>query len=483
MAEELTELVAKIGENMNIRRARVLSVGNGVVATYVHTTLRPGLGKIGVLVAIEGAGEMAALETLGRQVGMHIAASTPEAVDIDGVDPAALEREKAVLIAQARESGRPENIIEKMVEGRIRKFYEEVVLLEQVWVHDGESRVKAVLAKAGVKLPASPASCWARASTSRRDRTSPPRWRRRRGCNAHRRVRHGDRDATIRLVCRRDRRHRSQRTDQRCTIDAMWSAIDRYAVVVFRDQRLSDAQLRDFAARFGPLEIGRAAARPGRRRIAIPQIGDISNLDVDNNVRALDDRRRLDSLGNRLWHTDASYMPVPVVLGMLHAVALPPPSPFGNGETEFADMRAAYDALPEARKQAIDDLVVEHDIFWSRGQIGFTEFPPASASNIRRRRSGWCACTGLEAQDTISVRARLAHRWLAGGGWPAAAVGPYRARDAAPFVYSHTWRVGDLVIWDNRCTMHRGRPHDELQPRDLRRATTLDTASTLDQAA
>ena len=152
VADELTHLVATIGENMNLRRARVLSVGGGVVATYVHNTLRPGLGKIGVLVAIEGAGEMAALETLGRQVGMHIAASSPESVDIDGVDPAVVKREKAVLVEQARQSGRPDNIIEKMVEGRIRKFYEEVVLLEQVWVHDGESRVKAVLAKAGVKL-------------------------------------------------------------------------------------------------------------------------------------------------------------------------------------------------------------------------------------------------------------------------------------------------------------------------------------------
>ena len=151
-AEELTHLVATIGENMNIRRARVLSVGSGVVASYVHNTLRPGLGKIGVLVAVEGTGEMAALETLGRQVGMHIAASTPEAIDIDSVDPAALAREKAVLVEQARASGRPDAIIEKMVEGRIRKFYEEIVLLEQVWVHDGESRVKAVLAKAGVKL-------------------------------------------------------------------------------------------------------------------------------------------------------------------------------------------------------------------------------------------------------------------------------------------------------------------------------------------
>ena len=105
-----------------------------------------------MLAAVEGPGELATLETLGRQVGMHVAATRPEALDIDAVDPAALERERAVLSEQARASGKPENIIEKMVEGRIRKYYEEVVLLEQVWVHDGESRVRAVAKKAGVTL-------------------------------------------------------------------------------------------------------------------------------------------------------------------------------------------------------------------------------------------------------------------------------------------------------------------------------------------
>ena len=152
VAEELTHLVATIGENMNLRRARVLTVKQGTVATYMHNALKPGLGKIGVLAAVEGAGELEALETLGRQVGMHVAASRPEALDINAVDPAALEREKAVLTEQARVSGKPDNIIEKMVEGRIRKYYEEVVLLEQVWVHDGESRVRAVARKAGVNL-------------------------------------------------------------------------------------------------------------------------------------------------------------------------------------------------------------------------------------------------------------------------------------------------------------------------------------------
>ena len=152
VADKLTTLVATIGENMSLRRARVLSVTEGVVATYVHNAVRPGLGKIGVLVAVEGAGELETLETLGRQVGMHVAASRPEALDINAVDPAALEREKSVLLEQARASGRPENIIEKMVEGRIRKYYEETVLLEQVWVHDGESRVKAIVQKAGATL-------------------------------------------------------------------------------------------------------------------------------------------------------------------------------------------------------------------------------------------------------------------------------------------------------------------------------------------
>ncbi|MET0428877.1 MAG: translation elongation factor Ts [Microvirga sp.] len=152
VAEEITHLVATIGENMSLRRARVLTVGQGVVATYVHNALKPGLGKIGVLVAIEGASEIEALETLGRQVGMHVAATRPEALDTDAVDAAALEREKAVLTEQARASGKPDAIIGKMVEGRIRKYYEEVVLLEQVWVHDGESRVRAVVKKSGSEL-------------------------------------------------------------------------------------------------------------------------------------------------------------------------------------------------------------------------------------------------------------------------------------------------------------------------------------------
>jgi elongation factor Ts len=152
VGEQLTHLIATIGENMSIRRARRLQVGQGAVATYVHSAVKPGMGKIGVLVALEGASEAAVMETLGRQIGMHVAAARPEALDISFVEPAALEREKAVLTEQAKASGKPDAVIQKMVEGRIRKYYEEVVLLEQVWVHDGESRVKAVVEKAGSKL-------------------------------------------------------------------------------------------------------------------------------------------------------------------------------------------------------------------------------------------------------------------------------------------------------------------------------------------
>jgi elongation factor Ts len=151
VAEELTHLVATIGENMTLRRAAALSVPDGIVATYVHGALRPGIGRIGVLAALQGEASDALLK-LGREVGMHVAAARPAALEIGAVDPAELARERAVLVEQARASGKPESVIEKMVEGRLRKFYEEVVLLEQVWVHDGESRVKAVVAKAGAKL-------------------------------------------------------------------------------------------------------------------------------------------------------------------------------------------------------------------------------------------------------------------------------------------------------------------------------------------
>ncbi|MDF1750742.1 MAG: translation elongation factor Ts [Alphaproteobacteria bacterium] len=152
--EQLTHNIATIGENMSFRRCTALSVNDGVVAAYVHSAVAPGLGKIGVLVALESTGDKAKLEALGKQIAMHIAAAKPEALNIEDVDSSNLERERAVLVEQARESGKPENIIEKMVEGRIRKYYEEVVLLEQVFVIDGETKVRKVVENAAADVGA-----------------------------------------------------------------------------------------------------------------------------------------------------------------------------------------------------------------------------------------------------------------------------------------------------------------------------------------
>ena len=152
IAENLTDLIAKIGENMSLRRTAALSVENGVVASYIHNMAAPNLGKIGVLVALESAADPAKLQEVAKQVAMHIAAAAPQALDIDSLDKAAVEHEKSIYSEQARQSGKPENIIEKMIEGRIRKFYEEVVLLEQAYIMDPDKKVKDVIADASKEL-------------------------------------------------------------------------------------------------------------------------------------------------------------------------------------------------------------------------------------------------------------------------------------------------------------------------------------------
>jgi elongation factor Ts len=154
VGEELTHMVATIGENMSLRRAAALTASPGVVASYVHNALAPGLGKIGVLVALESAAAPDKLLALGRQLAMHVAAANPQATEIADVDPAAVDRERNILAEQARASGKPEEIIAKMVEGRLRKFYEDVVLLEQTYVIDGESKVRAAVQIAAKELGA-----------------------------------------------------------------------------------------------------------------------------------------------------------------------------------------------------------------------------------------------------------------------------------------------------------------------------------------
>ncbi|HCO90491.1 MAG TPA: elongation factor Ts [Alphaproteobacteria bacterium] len=154
VGEYVAQMVGTIGENMNVRRTTTLRVSQGVVANYIHNQTVPGLGKIGVIVALESSADADKLADFGKQVAMHIAAAAPLATTTDELDPQIVERERAVLIEQARESGKPENIIEKMVEGRIRKYYEEVVLLSQPWVMDPDLTVAKAVEAAGKELGA-----------------------------------------------------------------------------------------------------------------------------------------------------------------------------------------------------------------------------------------------------------------------------------------------------------------------------------------
>ena len=148
VGEEVKEAVGTIGENMNFRRSVGLSVDKGIVASYIHGTVVEGMGKIAVLVALESDADEAVLTALGKQLAMHVAATSPASLSVEDLDPELLERERNVLVEQARESGKPDNIIEKMIEGRIRKYYEEVVLLEQTFVIDGETKIAKVIENA-----------------------------------------------------------------------------------------------------------------------------------------------------------------------------------------------------------------------------------------------------------------------------------------------------------------------------------------------
>jgi len=264
--------------------------------------------------------------------------------------------------------------------------------------------------------------------------------------------------------------------------DVVEATINRYAIVVFHDQKLTDEQQIDFARCFGLLAAPAQKARHTgiKHRIASNDIADISNLDGDGNVLEANSKRRLDWLANRLWHTDASFRAVPGALSMLYAHVVPDE----GGETEFADLRAAYDALPQKTRDRIEPMIAEHSIWHSRGQLAVTMYteeelkslPPVPQRVVRRHPGSH--------RKTLYLAAHASHIL----GMPVAD-GRLLLMDLIEhatqrrFVHSHTWKQGDLVIWDNRCTMHRARPFDTTKVRDLRRVTTRDVASTLEQAA
>ena len=247
------------------------------------------------------------------------------------------------------------------------------------------------------------------------------------------------------------------------------AALHRYAVLIFPGQSLTDEQQIAFSRLFGPLETTPAYAGE-KRRVARREISDISNLDAEGEIMSLRDHRRMFNLGNQLWHTDSSFKYVPARCSLLSAREIPPE----GGETEFADMRAAYDALPEEKKRELEDLVAEHSIFHSRAKIGFTAFTeevrrqlPPVPQRIVRRHPG----SGRKTLYLASHASHIVGRPIEDGRRLLEELVAFATEPR--FVYQHHWRAGDLVMWDDRCTMHRGRPYDEEKHRRVMHRTTV----------
>jgi len=263
---------------------------------------------------------------------------------------------------------------------------------------------------------------------------------------------------------------------------AIEAAINRYAVVVFRGQKLTDGQQIEFAGHFGPIHSSAQRARHTgvKHRLERTELADISNLDGDGNVLEVNAKRRLDWLANRLWHTDASFRAIPGALSMLYAHVIPDE----GGDTEFADLRAAYDALPDKTKKQLEGLVAMHSIWHSRGQLDVTRYTPEELASLPPVPQRLVRTHPGSHRKTLYLAAHASH--IEGMPVPDGRLLLIELMEHATqrqFVHAHKWREGDLVIWDNRCTMDRGRHFDEREVRDLRRVTTRDTASTLDQVA
>ncbi|MEE9209602.1 MAG: TauD/TfdA family dioxygenase [Kiloniellales bacterium] len=257
------------------------------------------------------------------------------------------------------------------------------------------------------------------------------------------------------------------------------AALDKHAMLIFPAQPLTDEQQIAFSRLFGPLETSADYAGSKKTRIRHREIEDVSNLDPEGRVMSAGDSRLLFNRGNQLWHTDSSFKHVPARCSLLLAHEIPP----AGGETEFADLRAAYEALPEATKRKIDGLVAEHSILHSRTQIGFSEFnkdiqhafPPVPQLVVRTHPGS--------GRKSLYLASHASHII----GWPVEdgrkLIEELIAFATEPqFVYQHRWHVGDLVVWDDRCTMHRGHPYDDTKyKRDMHRTTVSDEINSVER--
>lgn len=254
------------------------------------------------------------------------------------------------------------------------------------------------------------------------------------------------------------------------------AAMDRYGVLVFRRQNLDEDQQMAFTRWFGPLDRGFAKVRKhARHRFKTDLLADISNVDFNGEVVPVGHPKRVGSLANQLWHSDSSFQRPSAKYSLLTAHVIPS----WGGNTEFADMRAAYDALPDATKTEIEGLVAEHWALHSRitllGDDNYSEeqkgaIPPVEWPLVRVHPSS--------GRKSLFIGAHT--RGIAGQSVPEARILLSELLEHATqrqFVHVHEWTLGDLVMWDNRCTLHRGRRYDLDEPRELRRSTTGDALS------
>jgi alpha-ketoglutarate-dependent 2,4-dichlorophenoxyacetate dioxygenase len=259
------------------------------------------------------------------------------------------------------------------------------------------------------------------------------------------------------------------------------AGMDRYAVLVYHDQRFTDDQQKAFSVNFGPLEqtAGGNVTKAADRRLDA-DMADVSNLGADHKPLARDDRRRLFNLGNQLWHSDSSFRAVPAKYSLLSGRIVVDV----GGNTEFADMRAAYDTLDDQTKAVIEDLICEHSLIYSRGTLGFTELSDEEMQVFRPVRQRLVRTHPVTGRKSLYLSSHIGTIV----GWPMPEARAF-IRDLTEhatqprFTYAHKWRPYDLVMWDNRSTMHRVRRFDETQVRDMRRTTVAGDSVTVQQLA
>lgn len=264
-------------------------------------------------------------------------------------------------------------------------------------------------------------------------------------------------------------------------VAAIEAGMDKYAVLVFRDQKLTDEQQMAFSLNFGALENARGGnvTKPGDHRLPTG-MNDVSNLGKDHKPLARDSRQRLFNLGNMLWHSDSSFRAIPAKYSLLSARVVNPK----GGDTEFADMRAAYDALDDETRREIDGYVCEHSLMYSRGSLGFLDYSDAEKELFKPVRQRLVRTHPVTGRRSLYLSSHAGT--ILGMPMPEARIILRDVTEHAVqprFVHVHTWKLDDLVMWDNRQTMHRGRRYDESQPRDVRRTTVAGDAPTTAQAA